>query len=583
MAERRVYSITIRVRSPFMFEGTASSKMGVDSSFLKNEEGRPIIPATQIRGVLLAALAQNGNDARALLDKKALRFLFGDKSNPNGDGAPNAPERGVALFSDLVGPPARDSLQTTRIRIDEETGAVARGALQVIELSHPMGSVCDFVGGLVVRWRDPSLAHPFETAIAKALRLIPAIGAYKSAGFGEVVPDGCAFAETERRSLSAATPAEARQPTRQGYRVTFDRPLLVDSRQVEGNQFHGATIVPGSVFKGALAERLKVAGEDPETGAKLGPALSQARFSHAFPLDEKGKATDLPLPMSLIANADAFADLSSLAQGQSCLWDGKPAAFVCDGKDKTKKAARHLLGLAAANLPDVERTHVKIDPESLAAEDTALFSFRAVSTVGRSWAFEIDTGRVADRELASRLVRLVGQGLDGIGKTGACATLTAQAASGDDVFEGDEITLMLTTPAVMFDPAKAAATPASEVYKSYFSERLGGAALQNWFARRSLSGGYVATRYRAYGGAYYPFVLTAPGSVFRLRCATSEAKAAVGQALRYGLPVALLDGAEPTWRTCAFVPENGFGAIMRNPSAGLMPASLQIVEAAHVR
>lgn len=81
--------------------------------------------------------------------------------------------------------------------------------------------------------------------------------------------------------------------------------------------------------------------------------------------------------------------------------------------------------------------------------------------------------------------------------------------------------------------------------------------LVDFCASQRLAGGYLATRYRAYGKAYYPFVLTNSGSVFLLEGEGLQAKLA--DLALTGLPVPELNGRAPRWETCPYVPENGYG------------------------
>lgn len=587
MAERRVYAVKLRLLSPFLFQGIANSRAGVDAAYLRDAEGRPLIPATQLRGVLLAALRQK-TSGRPLLDARQLEFLFGQESiddNPRGF---DLPERGAALFSDLVGPNPGRGLQTTRIAVDEDTGTVKRGMLQVVELSHPLGASCDFTGSLIVAYRNGDDIDRIETMLARALKLIVSIGAFKSAGFGEVAPEGSTLTEDKARRRKLAAPqATGPNPGRVTYEAVFDRPFLVDSIRVTDNLFAGSTVVPGAVFKGALASRLRIAGVDTESDGPPGRALAEARFSHAFPVDQGANRLDLPLPCSVVASPDgsAFADASHLAIGQGALWGNAPAQFAVMAKPKLASMARKALGLKDAGANEIVRTHVSIDEASLAAEDHKLFSLVMIPPDGRKWRFDLDTGKVADGSQAAALHEAIVGELDGIGRTGATARIArVEPGRALDETVGDQATIMIVTPALMFDGARADGRAASALYADYFASRLGGARLENFYARRRLYGGYAATRFRPYGASYYPFVLTLPGSVFRLSLASEEARRKLADALRHGLPPALLDGREPDWRNCPYVAGNGFGEIIPNPGA-VLPArpELKPVEAVDVR
>jgi len=199
------------------------------------------------------------------------------------------PSRGAAIFSDLVAAPEEIRECT---EIDDAAGAVKTGALQVIELAAPFGKKVDFSGSLIIRFTDGLDRQKCETVLRKAIRLIPAMGALKSAGFGAVDPRGCLL---ECRDAKPLVLPEAKAGERITYRVTFDRPLLVDARYISDNLFQSEKIIPGAVFKGALAERLMLGGQKPESDENLSETLAQFRISHAFPLSE-GKEAEVPIP-----------------------------------------------------------------------------------------------------------------------------------------------------------------------------------------------------------------------------------------------------------------------------------------------
>ena len=124
----------------------------------------------------------------------------------------------------------------------------------------------------------------YAASFASSAESRPAIGAVKSAGYGEVVKP----AVTLSKSTAVVIPTGANAVARRRYRVTFDRPILVDAEWIADNAMAGSAIVPGAVFKGALAQMLTYAGEDPRKGDYSGP-LSAISFSHAFP-----EAEDIP-------------------------------------------------------------------------------------------------------------------------------------------------------------------------------------------------------------------------------------------------------------------------------------------------
>ena len=348
MTERRKYELTLQLESPFMFESVVNNRVGVDCAYMRGENDEPIIPAAQIKGVLRDALEHLAH-ATSLITDKEIKQLFGRASQA---GQQDRPERGLAYFGDLAAPKANEGLHTTRIEIEDEPGIVKRGSLQVIELAAPFGDEVLFKGPLVIHYSDGLDISKAEKAIDAALRLIPAIGAYKSAGFGQVIPDGCKVSMVSNTPLSLNP---STMPNRVILDVTFDRPLLVDTTRAADNVFQSAYIVPGSVFKGAIAERLARSGMDPENEkSALGKALAALHISHAFPVDErngKKQIRGLPIPASILHierdKTHLFADaIDAPGIYAGVLFKGEKTvpSFVNGGKDAVaERFARHFI------------------------------------------------------------------------------------------------------------------------------------------------------------------------------------------------------------------------------------------------
>jgi hypothetical protein len=568
-AVRREYKVEICLRSPFLFKGVTNTQIGVDAAFLRDEQGRSIIPGPQIRGVLKAALGAMVDAGYPGLD---LNMLFGGESAGENAEGRNIPDRGAVNFSDLtmVEPAGLEAGQITRIEIDAATGAVKTGALQVIELAAPLGKECLFAGTLIMQFKDRDSADHHQAAVMKAVKLVPAIGALKSAGFGEVVAVPTVI--THMTGKDRAIPAAAKAPDVQNglYEVAFDRPLLVDAIRIADNIFESARIVPGAAFKGALAETLRIAGHDTMKG-DLADSLSRLRISHAHPKSADGALLDLPIPMSWAfwedsENQTRFHDLSQWQRGEAALSPAgaggvqKALGLVSDAKQKIKDEARDKGKIPSMQASYLSRTQVAIDAETVSAMESKLFSTVLLQTAGAAWNVELDYSRISKPDHAALFHAVLSCGLDGIGRTGAVAQFRWLNAVPEVAALGNTLTFTVLTPAVMVDGKKAEGDFFSQC-AAYFKEHFEGAELENMFAARKLGGGYLSHRYRAYDKSYYPFVLTAPGSVFRLSLPTQEARAAAREALIHGLPAATLDGKTPTWETCPFVRENGYGAI----------------------
>ena len=178
-------TLTITVQSPFLFPGLSAGSLGVDAVQLRDEFGNAVLPADQARGVIREALTDIARAAPSVVTAPDLTSLFGQESKERKDSEGyDRPERGKLLFGDLI---ARDvplgQAETTRVEIDDLTGAAKTGHLVVVEQVAPFGTPVTFAGTLLLFWPKADAAR-IVRALDRAARLIPAIGAHKSAGFG---------------------------------------------------------------------------------------------------------------------------------------------------------------------------------------------------------------------------------------------------------------------------------------------------------------------------------------------------------------------------------------------------------------
>lgn len=595
----RAYApITLMVRSPFLFRGLAGRLLGVDAPALRDPvTGLPVIPADQIRGVIREAIGDLAAAKVTIAGRQVadgvVDDLFGRKSaQEDEEGSANAPDRGRLLFGDLVAElPAETPRaagfdgEVTRVAINDDTGAAAEGLLQIIELPVPFGTAIPFRGAVTIYAQDEDEAQHLAALIGKALGLIGAIGAAKSAGFGEVVESGTGVGEpaTVRLGLPNLAPPAT---DRRSYDVTFDRPYLVDSELVADNVVAGSTTIPGAVFKGALARMLELAGEATGSGA-LAAALEQIIVTTAFPLSEDGAPIGRPLPYSLAAQKVEttlrFADMLDLDPSRDALLGGRAALFPGDWKPGWYGEANELLGRSTDDGPASDaRTHTKIKGDTGVAEEGQLFT--TISRLhqrprGAAWTFRlsVDLGRIADaatKVIAQRLLAaLEEQGLDGIGKTAAHATFAPLSASplpAPCPVHGtrNRYAVTVETEALMVD-ALAMIDAAGRwrnggssrtAYETYWAHVLPGCTLHSHFAAEAYRGGHIARRRRTFGAhSYHPLLLTQPGSVFLIETDTPDVLARL---MRFGLPATAQTGAAPlTWRNCRYLPENGFGQI----------------------
>ena len=594
--KRSVYCVRVAIRSPFLFQGLTAAALGLDASAIRDEDGRPIIPADHLRGLIRAALKQidQASDGAVIVSDE-IETLLGAASPEVDDpaqGEQNRPVPGRLIFSDLS---ARETspasaefaraaeqadekesavraprLLAHRVKIDELTGAAETGMLQTVELVAPPNAVVIFQGNIIA-YQDESERFDLEDLLTKALRLIPAMGALKTAGFGETVSDHCSVKELSSSAASQASAAQTGLHDNLEVSVHFDRPILVNAQRVADNVFIGSAVVPGSAIKGALAQRLDYEGLAPdETNSDIGQALSQIVISHAYPCDEWGRDCGRPLPLSLISDMDAghLNVQDALVQSANSPMFGceHAPAFSIDWKARQIEYACSRLGRPQSSLAALPRGHTAITDAGV-ADDAKLFVTIGRETKGHVWRFRVARNGASHAEYLTILNVLL-NGLDGLGRTDATMTFSEPRQSmlpevHPATFNGqDAWPILLETPAVLTDPNDN--RPVAERYEEYFTH-VSGAPVQllNFFARRTLAGGYLAIRRRGYGrDRYCPFELTSEGSVFLI--AGEHLEAFLSQAVLSGLPaVRRVNGTyeEMNWRECPFVPGNGYGAI----------------------
>lgn len=553
--QRIELGVKMTVRSPFLFPGTAAGAYGLDGAALRDRLGRLMVPQDQLRGVLrhammdVAKAAPQNGFAAADLDK-----LFGRKSGDaladDPEELSNLPDRGRLLFGDLVAASQYPSGQAVRVEIDPETLAAKPGHLVVVEQAAPNGVDVAFEGTLVL-FATGAEAQVWVAALQAATSYVSAIGAMKTAGFGEVA----AFEISEQGRVDLLpenmTPVGKECRT---YNLAIDRPFLVDSHRVADNAYIGSEVIPGAVIKGLLARKMALCGLEPEKN----DGLTRLSISHARVL---GAASVLPL--SLVCAGDKVGDALQVPLTDGALMGGKVASFRCDWKDADVKRACDQLEMDPA--PDLDRdvrTHVAITHEEGVAAESQLYVTSAVDPADHCWRVTVDFSRIEDARARAELAAMLESGLDGMGRTGAsvsferCHEPSVTGSAKPVHWCTDAFAVVLESDAVMAGPEDG--EDAFAAYAAYWQRVCPGATLENFYASHRLAGGYIALRGNKDDGLYRPFYLTESGSVFLL---SGNIEARLNELIRDGLPAPVVEGETLDWRRCLYQPENGYGRI----------------------
>lgn len=584
------FDVKIPIRSPFLFEALDPSGLGLDCSAMRDRSGRPLIPGDHLRGHLSHAIRALGRtDAKIAGRHRELFGAVSEARKPNGN-AQDVPLRGRIDVSDFAAAPrfhpCEECMSNTpsadlprtgtaasvRVRIDDATGAAKEGMLQFIELVAPPGAVVTFEGKIRIRADETALAD-LKQLIEDALKLIPAMGGAKSAGFGAIVTDRVSVVDLQEADVGPGVPTDG---DRFEVTVSFDRPILVDGWSNASNLFRGNTIVPGGAIKGAVATLLS-AESNGRLDGEIGEALSAVLVSHAFPLVE-GKAEtvrgDRAVPMSIAAIVDSrgevrFADAVDPAVSDALVeLTDTGVAHQGDWKNEVWKRVRELTNRPDADLDRQVRGRVGISDAGL-AEKGKLFVVAPVETTGRNWRFVVDRCN-ADKAAFRRLLEVIDAGVVGIGRTGArmCVTSWKEVVAAPPVASSllrreDLFVVTLETGAMLTDPTCDLAYSAQ--YAAALRVLAGSPDLElvDHFAQRRTIGGHLSHRYRRLPGRYLTSELTLPGSVFVL--AGAGAKDFLTTATKRGLgAVQFVAGKAEIvtdWQITPFVAENGWGEI----------------------
>lgn len=559
---RHEFEIEVRLVSPFITRGMVIDRALIDAPLAKNAQGHEILPATLVKGVLRAALVRLERAQPAL--ETEIAQLFGSISQRNqaatrdGWRVANEPDRGCLLLDDLVIDDTgltrldRNHGAYARIEIDKDLGAVREGHLQFVELPFAIGTPVAFKGRAELRGSAIAPARAREM-LQKALALVPAIGAIKSAGFGRVA----GFDVGPPKAIATRPHGAAAMALDLTYCI--DRPFLVGGQMRTANLSVGDRVIPGSAIKGTLAETLRGAGlMDPDIERFLAGLV----IGHAFPKPRghTGCAWQPP-PLSLALADDKLVDRLMVDVEECGDLNGELRRFDFAPDIKNDQPLRDHLG-QGWELPGYNvRTRTKIDPVrgSAAYENGAgqLFSLAAVEAHNHFWQGRMVARQECDRQRLEQVLGVLQCGATGFGKTNARLCLEGATPLTPPPIGQPPHALTLQTSALLNDPDQLRqGRSLFDDYAAYWAER--GYRLLRFFASQRLDGGYLALRYPPHPGRIEPWLLTEPGSIFLLQ--PENAAEDLATLILNGLP---LPGwlAGRTWQDCPFLPQNGFGQI----------------------
>lgn len=588
MSKQYQFDVTLTLKAPILSQAPASVTLGLDTAMHRDENGYPALPGSLIRGNLreswetLAAIDGSGIDEEFI--KKWLGSISGDTA---GDYAPGRSQLDFPHWWPAEGQTECEPGQIHRIRIDENTGAVATGALQVIESPWPSGELVSVTGIIRAPFcHSNEDAEEVKTWLERGFQMLGSIGALKGIGFGRVVGVQVESSIAEIMPIPASVwpttgEDEGTKDNCVGLRLTLDRPFCIGKPAVgENNRFDSETYIPGAALIGAISERLK---NNPGHWQKLETALDELHIRHALPVE--AGATQRPLPvlqsMAVIPNGND-TQLIDLAQSSlTGLINDQVPAFPSDWKDKHWTMATDFCG----QVDPTKHLDIRTAIEDGKAKDQQLFAMETVQSKGHEWLTNIDLSEVCETNrdaVIQELREVLSLGIWPLGKTKAKASVVVEKEyklhQCNTPPKSGTVIISLMTPALLLtsQPGCLATNGGSELetaYKKAWDDLSGHTlTLTRYFTQERLYGGrYWWGRFgrglseQSWGEHYQPQILSEAGSVFVFEINTGQENKAdklIEEWQRLGLPQH--EDHPDNWEHNPWIKNNGYGEIAVN-------------------
>lgn len=565
--QQYVFEVSLQLRAPVLSQATGGRKHGLDTVTVRDDHDIPSLLGSSIRGNLRHAWLDLAK-ASGKLQIAQIEEWLGTPSLEEGN---NSPQRARLSFSYYWQAQQKTTPNVRhRISIDEKTGAVQEGALQVIESPFITGEIIEFTGEIyALSENEEELKNPLFW-LRKGLNYIPALGALRGVGFGRVEKIRISEPKLTKTSTQAIP-----KTAQFGIALKLDRPFCFAKHHSKNNHFSSDTFITGGAILGVLSRYLK-------ENSVLKTHFDKIKISHAFP--SANQKRPLATPQSFVGvkieNETKVYDLS--LKNKAGLIHGKAPAFSPDWK----KEWGIVTGLCGQVEPSRSvHTHTAITEKGEQDEDGRLFSMEVIHPNNYQWLANVNCEQVpevARPQVLQELHQLFSQGLHGLGKTKASARVNycetpyeyALAANHLPEKQGETFVLMLQTPALLLPnpydiPPSNGGTKLREIYTAVWNALAGEQAfkLSHFYARQQLVGGaYLQQRFWSEQAHYNPAILTSAGSVFVFTVENLEKTHEIlARWLADGLPQHSDTFGGENWQQNPYIANNGYGEIVINP------------------
>ncbi len=573
------YKVTLRIKAPILTQASGSIGFGLDTATLRDNKERPVLTGSLIRGNIRHAW-QDLQDITGMPYQSDIDKWLGTPA----DGKEQKPQRAALVFSEHWVDESwgsRDKIgKRFRIAIDESTGAVKTGALQVIESPYQVGEEPQFTG-YIYAVVPSDKAKDLKVWLERALQLIPALGALKTTGFGKLLEASVEECNPQKVDASSSVKPTAglSDLTMLGLRIKPASPFCFAKPAIgENNHFEAEQHIPAAAIVAAIADRI---GHDKNLFGTLNKHLSSLHFTHARPVQTGANKRPIDLPLTLVCCNSRFHEITN---AEAILISGKAPAFITDWKEEQFTQARQLIN----PLPNPESSaapavqlniRTAIRRETGTAEDQHLFSMETVIPDGFDWLSNVSLGKIPAsqrEEVADQLITLFQRPLCRLGKTKVQATGLLEKAYQYTVPEQPvntkKLTIYLQSPARLLPTGfQSTGTNSGELLHTAYQEAWNelsnnSLTLDCFFAHQKLEGGdHWWKRFRRQEKGYHPEIFTREGSVFIFDISDPEkAHPLINEWRQQGLPQLKNTPGAEYWEDNPWIAANGYGEIATN-------------------
>jgi len=189
------FTLQLTIKGPFTTKSSGVGSFGVDAVLLRDRNGKPLLPGSQVRGRVRESLEEfasaiGGSEGETLAT--FVRNAFGPPVTLDEFEPMHGHRAGAIHFSDFTGSdslPAGDDAEQllTRIQVDSATGTARSHALLVLETAAEPARPIQFEGEVELFERDIDSAVTAADYLFKALDWVPSLGSFRTVGFGTFV------------------------------------------------------------------------------------------------------------------------------------------------------------------------------------------------------------------------------------------------------------------------------------------------------------------------------------------------------------------------------------------------------------